>query len=148
MAALADVGGRLDVTTRKVALGGAAVASLGMAVVAGIALHHGQWSGRHGLESLEAAVEATPDAVVVATDGIVGRQGWEHVVDGEEWLLAEDPDELVELADALADEGRPIVLSTLDEEERVADLDASYEVVERRQPDPDSSRVVLTLSPR
>ncbi len=147
MAGLADVGQRVDATTRRALIGAAVVGSLAIAAVSGLALYRKQWGAQHTLDAIEQAMVETPDAVFVATDGTSGRYGWRHVVAGEEWLLALTPAALDGLGERLAEEGRPIVLSTLDEDGWLADL-PDYEVVDSREPVAGTSRVVLTLVPR
>jgi hypothetical protein len=148
LAALADATDRLSAGTRRVLLGATVVGSLALTATAGLTVYDGQWSGQHALDAVDAAVEATPDAVVVSADGPTGRRGWEHVVAGDEWLLAATDDDLAELGAALHEEGRPIVLSTVDEDAKVAVLEPDYEVVDRLVPDTDTARVILTLRPR
>jgi hypothetical protein len=147
LAALADLGERLDATTRRTAVGALAVGSLALAVVAGTSLSASQWGSHDAIQAVEAVAAANPDAVVVATDGTTGRFGWRNVVDGDEWLLALEIEDLDALGAELADEDRPIVLVTFDED-RIDVLEDDYDVVERFRPDPDRSRLIFTLVPR
>jgi hypothetical protein len=148
LAALADVGERLTVPTRRTMLGLAVGGSLALTVCSGLALHVKQWQDERGVEAIEAALDDHPDAVVVGTDGLASRYGWRHIAAGEEWLIADTPEGLEELGGKLADEGRPVVLWTIDEDESTTALTDSYEVVDRVQPNPRSPRVVLSLLPR
>jgi hypothetical protein len=148
LAALADVGERLDAGTRRHLLAAAAIGSVALAATAGLALHDKQWAGQHGVDAFEAAAAAAPDAVAIATDGNAGRRSWPHAADGDDWFLTDGQGALTDLSTALADEDRSLVVSTIDEEAALEVLEDRYEVVEREKPDPDSARVILTLVPR
>jgi hypothetical protein len=148
LAALADLGRRLDEATRRVTVGALLVASLAMTITAGDALYRHQWTSQGVVDAVEAAVAATPDAVVVATDGTTGRFGWRHVLAGEEWLLAGDDGDLAAVGEGLAAEGRPIVLSTFKVDDSLERLGPWYEVAAVLHPGPDDDRAVITLVPR
>jgi len=147
LAALADLGERLAPTTRRQLLAMAAVGCLALTGTAARALDAKQHQDEQAVDAVEAAVADAPGAVVVATDGLAARYGWRHVVAGEEWLVGETPELLAELGRLLADEGRPLVLWTTDEEGSTAALSGSYEVVDRRRPEGISARTVLSLVP-
>ena len=148
LAALADVGDRLDAATRRSLLAAAAIGSVALAATAGLALHDKQWAGQHGVDAVETAAAASPDAVVIATDGNAGRRSWPHAVDGDEWFLTDGQGALTDLSAALVEEDRSLVVSTIDEDAAMEVLEDRYEVVDRLVPDPDSPRVILSLVPR
>lgn len=148
LAALAEVGERLTVSTRRTVLAMAVVGSLALAACSALALSAKQWQDERAVDAVEAALADEPDAVVVGTDGLGARYGWRHLVDGEEWFVADTPELLRELGGRLADEGRPLVLWTVEEDESTAALAGDYEVVERRRPNAGSARTVLSLVPR
>lgn len=147
LAALADLGERLDAEVRRHLVAAAAVGSLAMAASAGLALYEKQWLGQTGVDGLEAMAQAHPDAAVIVTDGNAGRRAWRHAVAGDEWFLSEGEDGLPELADALAAEGRTLVVATQDEDEVRAILEPQYTLSERRLPRDSVQRAVLVFTP-
>jgi hypothetical protein len=148
LAAVADLGGRLDVKARRTLIGAAVVGSLALTASAGLALYDRQWAGQRSADDLEALAADHPDAAVIATDGNIGRRVWRHAVDGDEWFLTDGEGALRDLSTALAAEDRELVVSTLDADTAVEVLEERYEVVERLQPDPDANRELLVATPR
>ena len=148
VAALADVGDRLDRSARRAILGAAVVGSLAVTALAGLALFHKQWAGQRQLDVLEATATVNPDAAVVVTDGNTGRRAWRHVVAGEEWFLTDGYGVLEDFGDAIAAEQRPLVVSTLDEARATAALEDAYRLVDGVRPASGSTRAILTFVPR
>ncbi len=148
LAGLAAVGDRLDEGTRRVATGALVVLAATTTLGAALALHDHQAMTARTVALVEDAVAATPDTVVVATDGTTGRFAWREVVGGADWLLVEDESRLAEVGEALAATGRPVVVSTYDADAYLDDLAPWYRVVGEERPEAGSSRVVVRLAPR
>jgi hypothetical protein len=144
--ALRDVGGRLDLTTQRIALASTVVASVTLASLGVATLRR----SHEDVAAFVAAVDATARehppgdgdrAVVVAANGAAGRFAFE-VVDRTRWLTVK-PDQLAEFGGRLHDLHIAQLTFVTREESDVARLDAQYTVASEQHVTGDWIIVVL-----